>query len=556
MARALKFGLYCLWSLVWCGLLLTVAAPAPTAVAFVDSIEDAYKWVQHSLHIAEQIGDGSGKRISDALARLSVSTSFSGTGGAENALDALSKGCDAYYGRRDADYINAWACEYSDESRHELMMLDNGPRCIFGDIVDFVVLGFRQDLREQGPRMHYSDVERLFLQGGKKLVSLFAKCAKCGRQCEATKCTLHVAGTPCVAWSSMGTRAYASGATVIAFFVWLSMRRQLQEPWVLHENVPAFAHELLQSVLGDMYLVYSCVVNASQVGQLAERPRRLTWLVHRTVISVTHFRPWDFTYATLFNRILRSSWKELFRQHTTFDKNNQKATKKSNRLASPSEIADEVRWAARRDISPLHGQDLEDDDDAVSQIPMQNTFSESEGFYKHLNGYIDGGHTDCVLSLSQNPAEMPTSNFGKSTLHTLIRNNHPMFSPAHQRWMVPREALASNTYAVYRHLSQHGETTSFMYQREAFSLPPRKRHCIFMQAGDGMSLPSIGVALLWALPHMASWTGTPGGSILLQTKPALRALKLVRNHSTESQKSADADDASEQAPPSKRQKGD
>ena len=55
MARALKFGLYCLWSLVWCGLLLTVAAPAPTAVAFVDSIEDAYKWVQHSLHIAEKM---------------------------------------------------------------------------------------------------------------------------------------------------------------------------------------------------------------------------------------------------------------------------------------------------------------------------------------------------------------------------------------------------------------------------------------------------------------------------------------------------------------------
>eukprot|EP00959_Pyramimonas_sp_CCMP1952_P088587 1853350-Pyramimonas_sp.AAC.2 len=77
-----------------------------------------------------------------------MSTSFSGTGGAENATDALCKACDFFFGGA-ARVQHEWACEWLDESRYELAVLPDPPKLIFSDITDFLVIGFQQDLRDR-----------------------------------------------------------------------------------------------------------------------------------------------------------------------------------------------------------------------------------------------------------------------------------------------------------------------------------------------------------------------------------------------------------------------
>ena len=64
----------------------------------------------------------------------------------------------------------------------------------------------------------------------------------------------------------MGQKAGASGVTVLCYFTWVGQRRVLQEDAVLHENVPEFPVELLQRNLGDLYIIFSVVVNHKRLG--------------------------------------------------------------------------------------------------------------------------------------------------------------------------------------------------------------------------------------------------------------------------------------------------
>ena len=142
---------------------------------------------------------------------MDLTTAFSGTGGAENTLDALEKGvlqfAPAFQQRSGrALFQSSWACDYFDESRFELMMLPHQPRCVFGDITDFLRQGFREELRMQAPRMTYDSLLKLFNEAP-DLATNQAYCVKCDSTCTATRGTVHVAGTPCIAWSKRGSHS-------------------------------------------------------------------------------------------------------------------------------------------------------------------------------------------------------------------------------------------------------------------------------------------------------------------------------------------------------------
>ena len=156
---------------------------------------------------------------------------------------------------------------------------------------------------------------------------------------------------------------------------------------------------------------------------------------------------------------------------------------------------------------------------------LSTTFSVVMANYKvqNLNGYLELGAQDCVCSVGQNPKSRPLCSRDKPYLHTLIANCCPMYSLEHKRWLTGRESLATNTYVCCPALSQHGEATPFLFERADVGLPPRGRHHLFAQAGDGMSLPSVGLALLWYL-HLELGP-TPQES--LQSSSFLRQLSSV-----------------------------
>ena len=163
-------------------------------------VKDAFRWVEHNLAILERYrGRGAGKHIAKRLSNLTVSSSFSGVGGAENALNAITKGVCHFYGEVQAP-VNEWACEWFDESRYGLRMIEKSPWHVFSDITDFIAMGHRLELRELGAQMSFDALARLFMRS-KGLVVDAADCTCCGKMCKVRSCELHVAGTHCVAWS-------------------------------------------------------------------------------------------------------------------------------------------------------------------------------------------------------------------------------------------------------------------------------------------------------------------------------------------------------------------
>ena len=106
----------------------------PRETTTVNNLRDAFAWVEHMLAVCQRFwGDTIGEAIADKLATLTMSTCFSGVGNAENALDAITRGVQHFYGGPSTLPANRWACEWYDESRCELVMLTHAPEHLFAD---------------------------------------------------------------------------------------------------------------------------------------------------------------------------------------------------------------------------------------------------------------------------------------------------------------------------------------------------------------------------------------------------------------------------------------
>ena len=453
----------------------------PTLVPCVRSLQDTFRWIEHYFSVISKDAPTAIDEISRNIESLSISTSFSGVGGIENTMDCLYHGCCAF-ARRPPNRRprNVYACELLDESRFELRMPDHPPAHLFSDITDFIAPEFRRELRNESPRMTHRDLERLFTNKDalrKGLILRKAHCEIHGKFCERGVATLHAGGTPCVAWSTMGSRLGTSGPTALCFYTWIGMRLIDQELLCIHENTKEFNEEILERYLGEYYAVFCVPLNSTDFGAICERPRKYTMLVHKKTLRYRMPKSlvWGREWLQQFHRVLDEgvTWRVFFG------------------ICSDEEIMDELEWAASRSTvdetlcANLH-----------PRSSFQQVFINQESNF--LQGYLDLGVSRGVLSLMQDPTGQPCYSVGK-TLGCMIANNWPQYSVEHDRWLVARETLLTNTIVAYSFLSTLGEGSSFLKSREAYGFPPRLRHHMFHQAGDGMSAPSAGSALLWAV---------------------------------------------------------
>jgi site-specific DNA-cytosine methylase len=87
---------------------------------------------------------------------------------------------------------------------------------------------------------------------------------------------IHIAGTPCTAWSDMGLLDGENAISTAYFLVWIGLRLLCEEPIVIQENVVGFPKWLIADLL-PMYFVEWIVLSPYSLGWPIERQRQ--WLV-------------------------------------------------------------------------------------------------------------------------------------------------------------------------------------------------------------------------------------------------------------------------------------
>jgi hypothetical protein len=120
----------------------------------------------------------------------------------------------------------------------ELLKHPCPPESLFADIAEFFTEEARSDIsRAQKTGTVTLDIllHLLKVKGG--CVVDTARCIKNNKMSKFLKALLHIAGPPCVSWSSMGKRKTTSGADVIHFLAWAAMRLLIKDDTFIFEHV-------------------------------------------------------------------------------------------------------------------------------------------------------------------------------------------------------------------------------------------------------------------------------------------------------------------------------
>lgn len=195
----------------------SAASSSQSQLPVVGSLQDAFAWPAHALQkLRELHGAAAVERARCALLRdgATMSTAFSGVDTPGVAADMLASelaGGRCADGNAPRGMASLHATELLEESRIELQLLPNPPGCIFTNIMSFLSPRVQGTLQGPGGALlMHEDLRQLFLKRG--VITLRAYCAVHQKQCVAARSHVHVAGTPCVDWSSQGARKKAQGS--------------------------------------------------------------------------------------------------------------------------------------------------------------------------------------------------------------------------------------------------------------------------------------------------------------------------------------------------------
>eukprot|EP00971_Amphidinium_carterae_P325928 6456492-Amphidinium_carterae.1 len=82
-----------------------------------------------------------------------------------------------------------------------------------------------------------------------------------------------IAGSPCIAWSSMGLQGGWLHESAIVFLAWLADTWHASPDVLIHENCPGFDHSVFSMLVGADYEVMSSELSPSHIGLPVSRTR-------------------------------------------------------------------------------------------------------------------------------------------------------------------------------------------------------------------------------------------------------------------------------------------
>lgn len=248
----------------------------------VSSIDDAFRWVDHTLRVWARHPECTPLQLASALKRKSLSTAFSGVGTPETTTEIIrahlcSRGIDA------SAMTCTFAVEMFAQSQRELLAIPHGPECIFSNMTHFIHESIRAGVEAalDDNLMSWDDLRSLLCRAA--AIAPSAYCVRHNQMCRARRACFHCAGTPCIDYSGMAGARHGglAGKASLAFLTWAAQRIQHQEDVIIHENVEDFPVSVFSLVL-PMYIANTLVIGPDTLGWPVRRPRRITVLVHQT----------------------------------------------------------------------------------------------------------------------------------------------------------------------------------------------------------------------------------------------------------------------------------
>ena len=105
--------------------------------------------------------------------------------------------------------------------------------CVHGDMLSFYKMPVQGVLGHltKHPEKAYSAIAPLVRKG--LAVNRYAYCYAHRRQCTLKCADVHIAGTPCIAHSSIGKQKKNGDATVLVFLCWVNIRLLMQEATII-----------------------------------------------------------------------------------------------------------------------------------------------------------------------------------------------------------------------------------------------------------------------------------------------------------------------------------
>ena len=355
--------------------------------------------------------------------------------------------------------------------------------CRFGDLASFYapeVMEVYAQLQRR-PHIAFEALYPLIMQG--KGVKLTAWCYTCKKYCRLVSSDRHIAGTSCTAFSAQGLKRREFDKTILFFLSWVGLRRQLQEPQILYENVKGL-HELLDKCLGDMYWVDDrAIVCPSYYGWAVTRPREYHHLRHKAFALALISPLARFTQR--FQRCCAWAWREFFWLHLLCPEDTEQCSAVAN------ELNEDIAWAqSRRSCAHAGAEPLEAPNHLAS---FERALSSME--VKHLHGYeeiID--LRTAAAQLNQHPGEHPMHSRG-TALHCVIHNMGLIFTRAvcPPRWLSASEALGVQGFRLHPATRNSSEVAQCSFQMPR---PSRVGRTVRAQAGNSMHVQAIGMVIL------------------------------------------------------------
>ena len=302
-----------------------------------------------------------------------------------------------------------------------------------------------------------------------------AWCYGHSKVCRPATADLDVTGTPCQDFAPNGHRQGVSGPQWPTFIAWATLVMALDIAVIVHENVPQFDVQALISVFGQKYIIYSFLVDCSDVGfYLISRKRRFTIMYHKTKAIVQASPVW-----------LHSKVKQAFRPLQAYMAIHVRACF----LACIDEIGQEIE-----DLCLLRGISIQQaiQDMSVLLSPGEAQRLEAyEALWLQRFGILASLCDWAIFNLADNPdGGFTTWSAASGRIPGLRTHNAKYWVPFLGRWLTNKELLASMGVPVYPSLAQAAGVPLV-----AVRPGPAARHML----GNMMHVASVGSVIACAL---------------------------------------------------------